>query len=84
MGGQTWFRYTPSGLLNRRLAYPLNAYQEVTILLVEDNPGHARLIEKNLHRANIANDIKVVGDGQQALDYLFREVPNEASPQTDK
>ena len=26
VGGQTWFRYAPSGLLNRRLAYPLNAY----------------------------------------------------------
>jgi len=26
VAGQTWFRYAPSGLLNRRLAYPLNAY----------------------------------------------------------
>jgi hypothetical protein len=26
---------------------------EVTILLVEDDPGHARLIEKNLRRANV-------------------------------
>jgi len=51
----------------------MSEVQEVTILLVEDNPGHARLIEKNLRRANIANDIKIVGDGQQALDYLFSE-----------
>ena len=44
---------------------------EVTILLVEDDPGHARLIEKNLRRANITNDIVHVTDGQQAIDYLF-------------
>ena len=47
--------------------------QEVTILLVEDDLGHARLIEKNLHRANITNDIVHVSDGRQALDYLFSE-----------
>ena len=47
--------------------------QEVTILLVEDDPGHARLIEKNLRRSSITNDIITVSDGQQALDYLFSE-----------
>ena len=47
--------------------------QEVSILLVEDDPGHARLIEKNLRRSNITNEVVKVGDGQQALDYLFGE-----------
>jgi len=46
-------------------------FNEVTILLVEDDPGHARLIEKNLRRSKITNDVITVGDGQQALDYLF-------------
>ncbi|MCB0190880.1 MAG: response regulator [Anaerolineae bacterium] len=46
--------------------------QPVTILLVEDDPGHARLIEKNLRRANITNTIKWVEDGQKAIDYLFK------------
>ncbi|MBN1255379.1 MAG: response regulator [Deltaproteobacteria bacterium] len=47
--------------------------QEVTILLVEDDPGHARLIEKNLRRANLTNDIVKAADGQQAVDYLFSQ-----------
>lgn len=47
--------------------------QYVTILLVEDDPGHARLIKKNLRRSHITNDIITLGDGQQALDYMFGE-----------
>ena len=51
----------------------MSRMQEVAILLVEDDPGHARLIEKNLHRSNVTNDLITVSDGQQALDYLFGE-----------
>lgn len=47
--------------------------QEVTILLVEDDPGHARLIQKNLRRSNINNEIVTLTDGQQAVDYLFAQ-----------
>jgi len=45
----------------------------VTIVLVEDNAGHARLIEKNLRRAHLANPITKFEDGQMALDYFFGE-----------
>lgn len=44
---------------------------EVNILLIEDDPGHAHLIEKNLRRANLNNNIIVFEDGQRALEYLF-------------
>jgi CheY-like chemotaxis protein len=47
--------------------------QDATILLVEDDPGHTRLIEKNLRRANIKNEIAFATNGQEALDYLFGE-----------
>ena len=47
--------------------------QDVTILLVEDDPGHARLIEKNLRLANIKNRIDFAFNGQEAIDYLFNE-----------
>jgi len=45
--------------------------ESVNILLVEDDPGHARLVEKNLRRAGIMNDIMVCSDGQEAVDFLF-------------
>ena len=40
------------------------------ILLIEDDPGHARLIERNLRRAGIKNTITVIDNGQSAVDYL--------------
>jgi CheY-like chemotaxis protein len=43
----------------------------VTILLIEDDPGHARLIEKNVRRAGVVNDIAHQADGTSALAYLF-------------
>lgn len=52
---------------------PQTENREVTILLAEDDLGHARLIEKNLRRANIVNNIVRVTDGQAAVDYLFAE-----------
>lgn len=45
----------------------------VTIMLVEDDPGHARLIEKNLRRAGLNNDVVKLPGGQEALDYVFSE-----------
>ncbi len=45
----------------------------MTILLVEDDPGHAVLIEKNLRRAGISHDIVTVNDGQSAVDLLLKK-----------
>jgi two-component system response regulator len=41
------------------------------ILLVEDNPDDEILTLRALRRANVGNDIVVVRDGVEALDYLF-------------
>jgi CheY-like chemotaxis protein len=43
------------------------------ILLVEDNPQDELLTLRSLRRVNLANAVKVVRDGQEALDYLFQE-----------
>jgi CheY-like chemotaxis protein len=45
--------------------------REVVILIAEDDPGHVRLIEKNLHRAGLHNPIQHFQNGQEILDHLF-------------
>ncbi len=43
----------------------------VTIVMVEDDEGHARLIEKNIRRAGVNNEIKPFATGLDALGYLL-------------
>jgi CheY-like chemotaxis protein len=47
--------------------------REIHILLVEDNEGDIVLAKEALKEARIKNRITVVTDGEQALQYLFRE-----------
>ena len=41
------------------------------ILLVEDNPNDTELTLRALKKARVANDIHVVKDGAEALEFLF-------------
>ncbi|MDI4659022.1 response regulator [Xanthobacter autotrophicus] len=45
--------------------------EHVTIVMVEDDEGHARLIEKNIRRAGVRNDILPFTDGTSAVQFLF-------------
>ena len=47
------------------------AAQSVTIVMVEDDQGHARLIEKNLRRAGVNNEVLHFEDGTAATGFLF-------------
>ena len=47
------------------------AGREVTIVMVEDDEGHARLIEKNVRRAGVNNEIVPFTNGNEALDYIL-------------
>jgi CheY-like chemotaxis protein len=60
----------------------MNTLQPVNIIMVEDDEGHARLIEKNIRRAGISNDIRHFLDGTSALDYIFNnpEGPTQNGP----
>lgn len=42
----------------------------VSICMVEDDEGHARLIEKNLRRAGIMNELKHFKTGSEALTFF--------------
>jgi two-component system, response regulator len=44
---------------------------EKTILLVEDNANDEELTLRALRKANIANEVFVARDGQEAVDFLF-------------
>ena len=43
------------------------------ILVVEDNPDDEMLILRTLRKHNVANNIEVVRDGEEALNFLFAE-----------
>ena len=46
-------------------------HHPVTIVMVEDDEGHARLIERNIRRAGISNDVRHFTDGGSALEFIF-------------
>jgi CheY-like chemotaxis protein len=43
----------------------------VNIVMIEDDEGHARLIEKNIRRAGVSNDIIPFTNGTEALAFLM-------------
>lgn len=45
----------------------------IEILLVEDNPGDARLAKEALKDSKLKNNLNHVADGVEALDYLKRK-----------
>jgi two-component system, response regulator len=49
----------------------MNSSKPVDILLIEDNPNDVELTLRALKKVNVANHLLVVGDGAEALDYLF-------------
>ena len=53
------------------------------ILLVEDNPGDARLAEEAFHTADVRDQIHVVEDGYEAMDFLHQEGGYSRAPRPD-
>ena len=45
----------------------------VNIIMIEDDEGHARLIERNIRRSGVNNDIVSFTNGTAAVNYLFGE-----------
>lgn len=53
------------------------------LLLVEDNPGDARLVEEALRDCPTPNRLHVVSDGDEALDFLYRRGDHGSAPRPD-
>jgi CheY-like chemotaxis protein len=58
--------------------------RDVVILIADDDPGHVRLIEKNLVRAGLANPIERFENGQAILDFLFSTTADGRSRSKEK
>ena len=59
---------------------------QTIILLVEDDEAHAILISRIIEKTGVANKIYRVGDGEEALDYIFHRgnyAAKESSPRPD-
>jgi two-component system response regulator len=50
----------------------MEQFEQIEILLVEDNAHDAELTMRALKKGGLANKLLWVKDGEQALDYLFR------------
>lgn len=55
----------------------------VEILLVEDNPGDIRLTQEALKDSKIRNNLSVVRDGEEALEFLRRNGSFASVPRPD-
>jgi len=58
-------------------------WQQIEILLVEDNPGDVELTREALEMAKVANRLHVVDDGADAVDFLFRRGRYADAPRPD-
>jgi len=55
----------------------------IEVLIVEDNESDVHLTSTALRDARIANDVHVVGDGEEALGFLKREGSYASAPRPD-
>ncbi len=49
-----------------------NNSSPIEILLIEDNPGDVKLTQLGLKEAKVANNLNVVNNGIDALNYLYK------------
>lgn len=48
-------------------------HKEIVILLVEDNPEDVKITRRAFEKGHIKNNMYVVRDGQEALDFLYHQ-----------
>ena len=60
-----------------------NLVNPIDILVVEDNPGDARLIKEVLNEQKIFNSLFIVTDGVEAMNFLLNKGKYQDSPRPD-
>jgi CheY-like chemotaxis protein len=61
----------------------MNTGREIEILMVEDNEGDAVLTQEALKHAKVHNNLHIVQDGVEAMDFLHRQGAYAKSPRPD-
>jgi chemotaxis family two-component system response regulator Rcp1 len=61
----------------------MNITSNIEILLIEDNPGDARLAKEALKESSIRNNLHMVDDGEKALDFLHKTGEYHSVPKPD-
>ncbi|MEQ6903071.1 response regulator [Nocardioides sp. YIM 152588] len=59
------------------------AAQPIEVLLVEDDAGDELMTREAFEDNKIANNLHVVRDGEEALDFLFRRGEHASAPRPD-
>ena len=62
---------------------PGTKLQPVEILLVEDNPVDVMMTREAFANGRICNNLHVVEDGEEAMDFLYRREKYSSAPQPD-
>jgi two-component system, chemotaxis family, response regulator Rcp1 len=55
----------------------------IDILLVEDNPGDSRLALEALKESKLRNNLHIVTDGMEAMDFLYKRGKHTQVPRPD-
>jgi CheY-like chemotaxis protein len=63
----------PHSIFRCREETQMDKFEQVDILLVEDNPADAELAMRALRKGKLANHVTWVKDGAEALDFIFRK-----------
>jgi two-component system, chemotaxis family, response regulator Rcp1 len=58
-------------------------FKLIDILVIEDNPGDARLIAEAIKTYKILNSLSIVRDGEEAMDFLNKKGEFAGAPRPD-
>ena len=61
----------------------METFKIIEILLIEDNPGDARLTQEALKDGKMKNNLHIVYDGVEAADFLFKRNKYKDAPRPD-